>query len=50
MGSIIFIYVLTHIPKKNEQPSNSVDQHNHMVFIIKGVEVLEIACGEDYGI
>jgi hypothetical protein len=29
---------------------NNVDQHNHMVFIIEGVEVLEIECGEEYGI
>jgi hypothetical protein len=28
--------------KWHEQPSSSVDQHNHMVFIIEGVEVLEI--------
>ncbi len=28
--------------KWHEQPSNNVDQHNHMVFTIKGVEVLEI--------
>jgi hypothetical protein len=36
--------------KWHEQPSSSVDQHNHMVFTIEGVEVLEITCGEEYGI
>jgi hypothetical protein len=32
------------------KPSSSVDQHNHMVFSIEGVEFLEIACGEEYDI
>jgi len=51
MGSIIFIYVFNpQINKWHEQPSSSVDQHNHMVFTIKGVEVLGITCGEEYGI
>jgi hypothetical protein len=49
MGSIIFIYVLQ-TNKWHEQPSSSVDQHNHMVFTIESVEVLEITCGEEYGI
>jgi hypothetical protein len=39
-----------HTKKRHEQPSSNVDQHNHMVFAIKGVEVLEITCGEKYGI
>ncbi len=33
-----------------EQPSSGVDWHNHMVFTIEGVEVLEITFGEEYGI
>jgi hypothetical protein len=36
--------------KWHEQPSSSVDQHNHMVFTIEGVEGLGITCGEEYGI
>jgi hypothetical protein len=36
--------------KWREQPPNDVDQHNHMVFTIESVEVLEITCGEEYGI
>jgi len=50
MGWIIFICVNPQTNKWHEQPSSSVDQHNHMVFIIEGVEVLEITCGDEYGI
>jgi hypothetical protein len=39
-----------HTKKWHEQPSSSVYQHNHMVFTIEDVEVLEIARGEEYGI
>jgi hypothetical protein len=39
-----------HTKKWHEQPSSNGDRHNHMVFTIKDVEVLEITCGEKYGI